>query len=100
SPGFPVSVPQKSSGLAHIRVGFQRAVVGNLQTREVEFFEHVLTSYGPVDDWHDRIDPVRGALAQGGVEMHSDRLRLTEMRAPGAAAQAHYEIQAVGNVEV
>jgi lipopolysaccharide export system protein LptA len=97
---FPAGAPQKGSGLAHIRVGFQRAVVGNLNTREIELFEHVLTTYGPVDDWHDRIDPLRGPLAEGGVEMRSDRLRLTEMRSPSAKAQSHYEIQAVGNVEV
>ena len=100
TPGFAPVTPRKSSGLAHIRVGFQRAVVGNLATREVEFFEHVLTTYGPVEDWHERIDPVRGSLGQGGIEMQSDRLRLTEMRSPNFAKEAHYEIQAVGNVEV
>ncbi len=97
---LPAGPPQKEGGLAHVRVGFQRAMVGNLNTREVELFEHVLTTYGPVDDWHDRIDPLRGALAEGGIEMRSDRLRLTEMRSAGARAQTHYEIQAVGNVEV
>lgn len=95
----PGLAPPRSK-LIHIQVHFQRAMAGNVKHREVEFYDHVRTVYGPVEDWQQRLDPERGPLGTGGFELASDRLHLAEIPSADNPKNSHHEIRASGNVQV
>jgi hypothetical protein len=42
-----------------LRIDFQRALIGNIHTRELRFQQRVRTVYGPVDAWEQRLDGTR-----------------------------------------
>lgn len=100
SPAPLPAAPAADSKLIHIQVHFQRSLVGNLQRREVEFFDRVRTIYGPVADWQQRIDVHAESLGAGGIELTSDRLLLAEIPSPSSPQSVHHEIRAMGNVQV
>ncbi len=67
------------SGLAFVRAEFQRGLTGNLQDKEVRFFDHVRAVYGPVDHWSRRVSASRREeLPPGGLLMRCQELVLLQ----------------------
>ena len=65
--------------LHFFRVDFQRGLIGNLYTRELELQEWVRTVYGPVDSWEQELDINRPeTLSPGTVTLTCDDLRVNE----------------------
>jgi hypothetical protein len=84
--------------LTSIHVAFEREIVGDLNRREIEFRQQVLTTYSPANDFNDVIaaDPI-GKLGPGMVLMQSDVLTITEFVIPPLR---WFELRATGHTQV
>jgi len=90
----------KPSGLEYLRVDFQRAVDGNLHRRTLTFIGKVRATYGPVDQWDDRVDvDSPEGLGPDGVMSTSDRLTVREIRLADRD-RGTVELEAEGNAVV
>ncbi len=88
------SRPTAEQPLTSVHISFQRALVGNLDKRQIEFQGDVRTTYSPAADFSDRIVVINVAdLTEQTVLMTSDRLTVTEMITP---VQRWIEAQATG----
>ena len=79
-------------------MAFERDIVGDLATREIEFRQQVQTTYSPAKDFADVIaaDPL-GELGPQMVLMESDSLKIREIvREP----TRWFEIEASGRTKV
>lgn len=75
----PDRAPADDQGLAFVRAEFQRGLTGNLQNKEVRFFDHVQAVYGPVDHWSRRVSASRREdLPPGGLLMRCQELILLQ----------------------
>ena len=84
--------------LNSIHVAFEREIVGDLNRREIEFRQQVLTTYSPASDFSDVIaaDPI-GKLGPRMVLMQSDKLTITEFIIPPVR---WFELRATGHTKV
>ncbi len=64
------------SQLYYLRVQFEQEARGNLTQKDLRFYRRVETTYGPVGDWEDELDPDR--LGPEGVWMRCDQLALRQ----------------------
>src|SRR5262249_36702251 len=65
--------------LTSIHVSFERAIEGDLNRRETEFQQQVLTTYSPANDFNDLIvADALGNLREREVVMQSDSLKIIE----------------------
>lgn len=80
----PNNMPNKP--LTNIHVAFDRAIVGDLAQRRIEFQERVRTTYSPANEFTDHIvAELPSDLAdERGMLMTSDRLIVTELFTPSA----------------
>ncbi len=86
--------------LNYLHVDFQRAMVGNVNKREIQFLDQVKTVYGPVASWDERLDASRrDGLGEDGVLMTCDKLTVLEMGTP-VAGRRPFELEATGNTLV
>jgi hypothetical protein len=97
----PVSSPNSAMNqepLNSIHVAFEREIVGDLNRREIEFRQQVLTTYSPANEFSDFVaaDPI-GQLKPGMVLMQSDKLTITEFVIPPAR---WFELRATGHTKV
>ena len=92
-PAYP-PVPTNQQPLTSIHISYQRALVGRLDKREVEFQREVRTTYSPASAFTDRVVIVTAAdMTDKSMLMTSDRLIATEMVTP---VQRWIEMQATG----
>jgi lipopolysaccharide export system protein LptA len=101
SPQPPAASGNSSSKqLNYLHVDFQRAMVGNVNKREIQFLDQVKTVYGPVASWDDKLDASRrDGLGEDGVLMTCDKLTVLEMGTP-VAGRRPFELEATGNTLV
>jgi len=86
-------------GLTYLHVQFQRAVTGNLNTRQLTFGEPTKTVYAPVDDWDAKLnadDPA--SLGPEGMVLDARKLTVREMPARARGEDGWFELVAIGNV--
>jgi hypothetical protein len=84
--------------LTSIHVAFEREIAGDLNRREIEFRQQVLTTYSPANDFSDVIaaDPI-AKLGPRMVLMQSDKLTITEFVQPPLR---WFELRATGHTKV
>ena len=80
----PNNMPNKP--LTNIHVAFDRAIVGDLAQRRIEFQERVRTTYSPANEFTDHIvaEVPKDLADERGMLMTSDRLIVTELITPSA----------------
>lgn len=109
----PVTPPPGVRGgkLHFLRVDFQRALSGNMITRELRFQERVRTVYGPVDSWEQELDGSQlESLPLDSMTLACDELALNEdpqvVRAAtnpneiGKRKMGPVQMRAKGNVKI
>jgi hypothetical protein len=87
----------KEKPLSYVFVRFEKAIRGNLKTRETTFSDQVRTVYSPVRDWNAEVDDDPRKLDPRGVLLTSDRLTLRQMQAVSRKEPDWIEIEAAGN---
>jgi hypothetical protein len=104
--------PGVRGGKLHfLRVDFQRALSGNLYTRELRFQGRVRAVYGPVDAWEQELDGSRPeTLPQDSMTLSCDDLGLNEDPLSVRGATSPYDVgsrplgpvqmRAQGNVQI
>jgi hypothetical protein len=89
----------KPPELINVHCTFERAIVGNLAKREIEFQGQVRTTVMPVLDWDQEVRIERlEDLGEKGVLMTSQRLNVVEMTPAGQ--KGWIEVSASGGVIV
>jgi hypothetical protein len=98
APQVPNQQAADKQPLTSVHVAFEREMVGDLNRREIEFRQQVLTTYSPANDFSDVIaaDPL-GSLDERMVLMRSDLLTITEFIQPSAR---WFEMRATGHTTV
>ncbi|MCA9264138.1 MAG: hypothetical protein KDA60_09840 [Planctomycetales bacterium] len=92
----------KTSGLTYVQVDFQRGLEGNVQQRELNFYDRVRAIYGPVQDWNQRL-AIDGPteFASDTVRMQCQQLTIAEVATgAGAAANRSFELVALGDTSI
>jgi hypothetical protein len=88
----------KNAGLDSVHVAFEKELVGDMATRQVEFRQQVQTTYSPAKDFADVIAAdLLGSLGDRMMVMTSDVLTVTELVGPAAR---YFELLARGNTKV
>ena len=87
--------------LVYIRVDFDDEIVGNIESRDVEFRGRVRTVYGPVETWDQTLEPEpHGGPQKGQLLMTSERLSLVEMGTHADTTERAVELVANENVTI
>lgn len=98
-PPQPGQQPTKPDTSLHfLQVAFAREMNGNFAQRRLQFVGQVETTYGPVLDWEDQIDP--RDLTPKAVWMRCEQLNVRQMRQQDknfAELEALYQVQIEGN---
>jgi hypothetical protein len=97
-PGPPGEPPPDATQLTSVHVAFEREMVGDMARRQIEFHQHVLTTYSPANDFRDyqAADPLAN-LPEGWILMESDVLIVREFVQPPAR---WFEMEASGHTKV
>ena len=75
--------PANPNQLTYLNVTYQGSIEGNIHNREMNFQDHVVTVYGPVDSWDAVLDPNRlESLGDRGMILHCRQMTVAQM--PGA----------------
>ncbi|MEX0676867.1 MAG: hypothetical protein WD063_07310 [Pirellulales bacterium] len=83
----------------YLHVTFRRGIDGDINRREIRFFDHTKTIYGPVTDWNatlDGRDPA--ALGQQGMVLEAGALEVREMNRREHGKRGWFELDASGGV--
>lgn len=87
--------------LVYIRVDFDDEIVGNTESRDVEFRGRVRSVYGPVEAWDETLElEPRGGPQKGQILMTSERLSLVEMGTHADTTERAVELVANENVTI
>jgi hypothetical protein len=79
----PPTPPANPNQLTYLNVTYQGSIEGNIHNREMNFQDHVVTVYGPVDSWDAVLDPNHlESLGDRGMIMHCGQMTVAQM--PGA----------------
>lgn len=101
APGGPPppnqSIPAKEP-LTSVHVAFEKEMVGDMARRQVEFHQHVLTTYSPANNFNDFLvaDPLANLL-EGMILLESDMLTVRELVEP---PNRWFEMEATGHTTV
>jgi len=84
--------------LTSVHVAFEKEMVGDMARREVEFRQHVLTTYSPANDFNDTLaaDPLAD-LPERMILLESDTLTVREL---GEPPSRWFEMEARGHTTV
>ncbi len=86
--------------LIFLRVDFENQMVGNIDTREVQFLNGTRTIFGPIGTWEQTLDSQRpDLLAANSVILTSRRLAVADMRTTSGSENA-IEVEATGNAQI
>ncbi|MBP60564.1 MAG: hypothetical protein CMJ62_03465 [Planctomycetaceae bacterium] len=100
SPGQLPGREPDANGLFLINVAFQKAMQGNFHQRQIHFEDEVVTVYGPVDHWEQKLDPdFPQQLGPRGFVLNCNRLSFFDMRRENSKTSG-YELFATGNSTV
>lgn len=89
------------SELVYIRVDFDDEIVGNIESRDIEFRGRVRSIYGPVAAWDETLDlEPRDGPGTGQILLTSERLSLVEMGTRPDNADRAVELVANENVTI
>jgi hypothetical protein len=87
--------------LVYIRVDFDDEIVGNIESRDVEFRGRVRSVYGPVASWDQTLDPEpRDGPPKGQFLLTSERLSLVEIGTHANSEERAIELVANENVTI
>jgi hypothetical protein len=102
-PAATTTSPSRSTRLQFLRVDFDGPLTGNLDTREIAFFDRVRAVYGPVDAWEQELDMSRHQpLPPDTLTLTTDQLRINEdpLYASRAAAESDDTGKSFGPVQL
>ncbi len=103
-PGAPAAPPPPNAAIAanqaltSVHVNFEKEMVGDMARRQVEFHQHVLTTYSPANNFNDFFvaDPL-ATLPEGMMLLESDTLTVREL---GESSTRWFEMEATGHTKV
>jgi hypothetical protein len=103
-PGAPGGPPPPNPAIAanqpltSVHVAFEKEMVGDMARRQVEFHQHVLTTYSPANDFTDFLvaDPLAD-LPERMILLESDTLAVREL---GEPPTRWFEMEATGHTTV
>ncbi len=85
--------------LTYLYVTFRQGLTGNLNRREVKFFDQTKTIYGPVADWGDQLDDKDLAgLGATGMTLEASSLEVREMDSRPGTKRGYFELDATGSI--
>jgi hypothetical protein len=95
----PPADPAEKDKLTFLHVKFREGLSGNLNRREVKFYDQTKTIYGPVADWNDQLDDQNLAgLGASGMLLQADALEVREMGTRPQSKRGYFELDATGSV--
>ncbi len=94
------ATPPNEDQLTYLYVTFRRGLAGNLNNRQVRFFDQTKTLYGPVTDWSQQLnDKDLDSLGASGMVLMADGLEVREMGGrTGGSKRGFFELDATGSV--
>ena len=94
----PPPVEDKNT-LTYLYVTFRQGLTGNLNRREVKFFDQTKTIYGPVSDWGDQLDDKDlTGLGATGMTLEASALEVREMNGRPGSKRGYFELDATGSI--
>lgn len=87
-------------GLNYFHIAFQDELQGNIHDKEMSFLGGIETIFGPVSNWHERVDPKsEGGLREKDLRLTCNRLMARDF-ATGLQDESQIEVAAEGNTRV
>ncbi len=85
--------------MTYLHVKFRQGLTGNLNRREVKFFDQTKTIYGPVAGWGDQLDDTDlTGLGAKGMSLEADALDVRQMPGPPGTKRGYFELDATGSI--
>ena len=95
----PEPKPGEKDKLTYLHVDFRKGLSGNLNRRDVKFFDQTKTLYGPVADWSDELtDKDLSGLGATGMSLAADTLEVREMNSRPGSKRGFFELDAKGSI--
>ncbi len=91
--------PADDDKLTYLHVRFRKGIDGNINRREVTFFDRTRTIYAPARDWNVRLeenDP--GDYGPRGMSLDAEALTVREMERRPDGKRGWFELDATGSV--
>ena len=99
APARPAAIANADDdGMTYLNVRFRKGIRGNIDRREVTFFDHTKTIYGPIEEWNERLEANKPEqLGPSGMMLDAGELTVRQMEGIGDTP-GWFELEAGGSV--